>query len=59
MSGDRHVYLKARVKCTFVIDQSLSKHLLHTQVKGCNLSLLEAYVIDVVCGSYFGVLGSS
>ena len=59
VSTDRLSCLKARVQCTFVIDRSLSKHHLHTQVKGSNFTLLEAYVIDVMCGSYFHVKGSN
>ena len=51
-----NVARKARVQCTFVSDRSLSKHL-HAQVKESNFTLLEAYVIDVVRGSYFGVYG--
>ena len=42
--------------CTFISDRSLSIYLLHTQVKGSNFTLLETYVIYVVCGSYFGDL---
>ena len=42
----------------FVIDSSLSNNLLHTQVKESNFTHLAAYVIDVVCRSYFGVFGS-
>ena len=51
MSGDR-------VQCSFFSDRSLSKHL-RTHVKGNNFTLLyvEAYVIDVLSGSYFGVYG--
>ena len=44
-----------RVECSPISDMSLSKHL-HTQVKGSYLHV-EAYVIDVVCGSYIGVYG--
>ena len=49
-----------KVQCSFLCDRCLFKHLLHTQVKGSNLTLLyvEAYVIDVVCGMYCGVYGS-
>ena len=50
MSGER-------VQCSFLSDRSLSKHLLHARMKGSNFALLyvEAYVMDVVSGSYFGI----
>ena len=54
----RQVALIVGVQCTFVSDRSLSKCLLHTQVNGSNLLsylYVEAYVINVVCGSYFGI----
>ena len=51
----RYVAQRATVQCIFVSDGSLSKHLLHTQVKGSNFILFDAHVIDVVCGPYFGV----
>ena len=55
----------------FVGVRSLSKHLVYTQVKGSNFTLIsiciytylylisyvEDYAIFVVCGSYFGVYG--
>ena len=45
-----------RFQRSFLSDRSLSKHL-HIQVNGSNLALIyvEAYVIEVVSGSYFGV----
>ena len=44
---------------TFVGSRSLSKHLLLTQVKRSNFTVLLAYVICLMCGSYFGVYGST
>ena len=51
-----------KVQCSFLSDRSLSKHLLHNQVRGSNFALLyvEAYVIDVDCGSFLAsILASS
>ena len=45
------------VQCSFLSGRILSKHLLHTQSKGSNFifSYVEAYVIDIMYGAYFGV----
>ena len=51
MSGDR-------VQHSFLCDRSLSKHLLNTtKVKGSNFALLEVFIIDAACASYFGIYG--
>ena len=46
--------MKARVQCTFDRDMNLTKHLFHTQIKGSNSPLIEAFLIDVMRGPYFG-----
>ena len=44
------------VQSSFLGDRSVSKRLHHTPL---SFPYVEAYVIDLVCGSYFGVLESA